>query len=171
MDQLLSALPHILFGGCAANVILIMGLINVAMGSEGSKVSRERRLPIDSDAGIFVIFFVVGAICGTGVAVMTGLTHDWSLLIVTGFVSFFATLFIGLMLTSKINDSYVRRARQNLKDGLYEEAIEDASEVARSSDRLGSEARAIEKLAREMREDQTLEIPQQANYQQPIYSS
>jgi hypothetical protein len=68
----------------------------------------------------------------------------------------------GLVLTSKINDIYVNRARQNLKDGLYKEAIEDASEVARSSERLRSEARAIEKLAREMRDDQPVKIPSQS---------
>lgn len=162
-DQILSAIAHCLVGGIAANVLLIMGLVNVAVGGEGSKIRKDRRLAIDSDAKVFGIFFLVGAFVGCGVAVSTGLTTEWALLVITAIVGFFSTTVVGLVLTSKINDVYIRRARQNLKDGLYTEAIEDAAEVARSSQRLRYEARAIKKLARELRDSEPLEIPVSSN--------
>lgn len=156
IDQATTGLMHVIVGGLAANLLVIWSLANVALGGEGSKVSRERRLPSDSDSQLFGILFAVGAVCGLLVAAGTGFPADPFYLAASGGLAFVAGLVVALPLVAKLNESYLNRAASNLELGNYKEAIEDASEVARSSERLRERANEIVETAREMRNQQPL---------------
>jgi hypothetical protein len=65
-------------------------------------------------------------------------------------------LVVALPRVSKLNESYLSRAATNLEAGNFKEALEDASEVARSSERLRERANQIVEAAREMRNRQPL---------------
>jgi len=119
-------------------------------------VSRERRPPNDSDAKLFGILFAVGAICGLLVAVGAGFPADPIYLVASGGLAFVAGLVVALPRVAKLNESYLNRAASNLELGNYKEAIEDASEVARSSERLRERANEIVETTREMRNRQPL---------------
>ncbi|MDZ4779851.1 MAG: hypothetical protein SGJ19_06340 [Planctomycetia bacterium] len=147
---------HLIVGGIAANLLVIWSLANVAIGGEGSHISRDRRLPSDSDGQLFGMLFAVGGLCGLGVAVITGFPQDPLYLGATAAVAFVVGLVVTLPRVAKLNESYLSRAATNLEEGNYKEALEDASEVARSSERLRERANQIVEAAREMRNRQPL---------------
>jgi hypothetical protein len=157
VDQAIAGVTHLIVGGIAANVLVILSLASVAMGNQGSHISRERRLPGDSDIEVFTLLFAAGAVIGLAVAVATGFTRDPMYLAVSGGISFVAGLVIALPRVTKLNEAYLARALENLEEGRAKEALEDASEVARSSERLRARANEIIAMAREMRMSQPLE--------------
>ena len=142
---------HIIIGGIAANLLVIFGLLSVAFGGEGSCVSPARRLPQDSDAKLVGLLFGVGAVCGVLFAYLSGFAVDWTWIAPTGFVSFMLGSFLAFSRVSKLNEQYLSRAQANFDQGRYKQAIEDANEVARSSERLRSAAKKIVAVAREQR--------------------
>jgi hypothetical protein len=156
LDQLTTAAMHLIVGGIAANLLVIWSLANVAMGGEGSQISRNRRLPNDSDGQLFGMLFAVGGLCGLLVAVGTGFPQDPLYLGATAAVAFVVGLVVALPRVAKLNESYLSRAAANLEEGNFKEALEDASEVARSSERLRERANQIVEAAREMRNRQPL---------------
>jgi hypothetical protein len=157
VDQAIAGITHLVVGGIAANVLVILSLASVAMGGQGSHVSRDRRLPGDSDSEVFTLLFAAGAVIGLIVAVATGFTKAPLYLLVSGGISFVAGLVIVLPRVTRLNEAYLARAAENLEEGLVKEALEDANEVARSSERLRSRANQIIEMAREMRMSQPLE--------------
>jgi hypothetical protein len=158
VEQVIAGATHLVVGGIAANVLVIFSLLSVAMGGEGSQISRNRRLPSDSDAQLFAILFAVGSISGLIVAFVAGFAADLPYLAATVGVAFVLGLMVTLPRVAKLNEAYLQRAAENLDEGHYKEAFEDASEVARSSERLRARANEIIKIAREMRNRQPLEI-------------
>jgi hypothetical protein len=159
VEQAIAGATHLVVGGIAANVLVIFSLLSAAMGGEGSLISRNRRLPSDSDAQLFAILFAVGSVCGLIVAFIAGFSADLPYLAATGGAAFVAGLMFALPRVAKLNEAYLQRAAENLEEGRYKEAFEDASEVARSSERLRSRANKIIEMAREMRNRQPLEMP------------
>jgi hypothetical protein len=157
VDQAIAGVTHLIVGGVAANVLVILSLLSVAMGGEGSHISRERKLPGDSDSQLFCLLFAAGAVIGLIVATAIGFAKDPMYLGITGGVAFVAGLLLSLPRVTKLNEAYLARAIENLEEGLYKEALEDASEVARSSERLRGQANQIIEAAREMRLSQPLE--------------
>lgn len=155
-DQVITGVLHAIAGGVAANTLVIFSLVNVAMGAEGSRISRERRLPSDSDALLFGMLFAVGAVCGLVLAFLTGFPADRFYLLGSAGVGFVAGLLIALPKVAKLNEAYLSRAQSNLDEGHFKEALEDASEVARSSERLRARANRIVEAARELRNRQPL---------------
>lgn len=157
VDQLIAGGTHVVVGGIAANLLVIFSLVSVAMGGDGSRISPERRLPSDSDAQMFGLLFCIGAACGIAVATALGFSAEPLQLAATAGVSFVAGLITALPRVSKLNEAYLERAAQNLEEGRAKEALEDASEVARSSERLRGRANQIMEMAREMRASQPIE--------------
>jgi hypothetical protein len=157
IDQAFAAVTHAVVGGIAANTLVIFSLVSVAMGGQGSHVSRDRRLPSDSDSQLFAILFAVGSLCGLIVAFLAGFSRDPLYLAATAGVAFVAGLLFALPRVSKLNEAYLDRAAHNLEEGHLKDAIEDASEVARSSERLRARANEIIEMARELRSQQPLE--------------
>ena len=72
VDQVIAGVSHSFVGGLAANLLVIFSLASVAMGGQGSHVSRDRRLPGDSDSEVFTLLFAAGAVIGLIVAVAIG---------------------------------------------------------------------------------------------------
>jgi hypothetical protein len=144
-EQVMTAVMHLVVGGLAANLLVIWALISVAIGGEGSRVSPARRLPSDSDGQLFAILFCVGAVCGLVVA-----------MVASAALGFVAGLVVALPRVAKLNENYLTRAESNLQLGDFKGALEDASEVARSSERLRERANQIVEAAREMRNRQPL---------------
>jgi hypothetical protein len=157
IDQLTAGFTHVIVGGIAANLLVIFSLVSVAAGGEGSRISPDRRLPNDSDAQLFCLLFCIGAACGIAVATAFGFSAELLQLAATAGVSFVAGLITALPRVSKLNEAYLERAVQNLEEGRAKEALEDASEVARSSERLRGKANQIIDMAREMRASQPIE--------------
>ena len=157
VEIITAAVTHVIVGGIAANLLLIMSLASIAMGGEGSQISRERRLPQDSDSQVFVILFVAGAVCGLVAAFVSGFSADPLFLVPTGAVAFLVGLFIAFPRVKKLNEAYLQRAAQNVDAGNYREALEDAREVARSSERLRARANEIIEYCQEMRRSQPLD--------------
>jgi hypothetical protein len=153
-DTLMTGLLHLVVGGIAANALVIFSLVNVAVGGEGSKISPQRRLPNDSDAQLFGTLFAVGAVCGLVLALLTGFPEDRFYLLGSAGVGFIAGVLIAWPRVTQLNEAYLIRAEQNLEEGQYKEALEDASEVARSSERLRERANQIVEAARAMRNRQ-----------------
>jgi hypothetical protein len=151
VDQIASGATHVIVGGLAANLLVIFSLLSVAMGGEGSCISRERRLPKDSDGKLFAILFAVGAVCGMAVSYFVGFSTDVLYLALTGGAAFVAGLLVAFPHVAKLNEAYLARAASNLEEGHIKEALEDAREVARSSERLRAQANQIIEMAREMR--------------------
>lgn len=156
VDQLIAGGMHLIIGGVAANLLVLWSLVNVAAGGEGSCVSRERRLPQDSDQKLFGFLFAVGGICGLGVAVLSGFSFDWLYLGATAAAAFVIGMVVALPWVAKLNEQYLNRAATELDSGNFKEALEDASEVARSSERLRDRANQIIEAARAMRNRQPL---------------
>jgi hypothetical protein len=94
---------------------------------------------------------------GLIVAAVSGFPKDPLYFALTAGVSFVAGLVIALPRVTKLNEAYLARAIENLEEGRVREALEDASEVARSSERLRSQANEIIEMAREMRLSQPLD--------------
>jgi hypothetical protein len=157
IDQAFAAVAHVVAGGIAANTLVIFSLLSVAMGGQGSHISRDRRLPSDSDSQLFAILFALGSLCGLIVAFVVGFSPDPLYLAATAGVAFVLGLIVALPRVSKLNEQYLDRAANNLEEGHFKEAIEDASEVARSSERLRARANEIISMAREMRNQQPFE--------------
>jgi hypothetical protein len=157
IDQLTAGFTHVIVGGIAANLLVIFSLVSVAAGGEGSRISPERRLPNDSDAQLFVLLFCIGSACGIAVATAFGFAAELMPLAATGGVSFVVGMLVALPRVSKLNEAYLERAVHNLEEGRAKEALEDASEVARSSERLRSRANEIIEMAQEMRASQPIE--------------
>jgi hypothetical protein len=157
LDQVMTGVTHLIIGGVAANALVIFSLISVAMGGEGSHITRERRLPGDSDGELFGLLFAAGGVIGLIVAAVSGFPKDPLYLALTAGVGFVAGLVIALPRVTKLNEAYLARAIENLEEGRAKEALEDASEVARSSERLRGEANQIIEMAREMRLGQPFE--------------
>jgi hypothetical protein len=155
-EQVMTAVMHLVVGGLAANLLVIWALISVAIGGEGSRVSPARRLPSDSDGQLFAILFCVGAVCGLVVAMVTGFPEDRFYLVASAALGFVAGLVVALPRVAKLNENYLTRAESNLQLGDFKGALEDASEVARSSERLRERANQIVEAAREMRNRQPL---------------
>lgn len=126
-------------GGFAANALLIQALLGIAFGEQDSCIRKERRLPIDSDLKLFSIGFAVGASIGIAIAASIGVIA-WEFVAVAGVVAFIAGSAVAMGFCVKLNGQYLARAYENFHSGNFREAIEDASEVARSSERLRSEA-------------------------------
>jgi hypothetical protein len=153
-----SAAAHAIIGGLAANLLLIFSIVNVAIGGQGSHVSPKRRLPSDSDAKFFVILFAAGAACGLIVATATQFSPDPIFLAASGGAAFVAGLLVALPRVARLNEAYLKRAAENLEQGRYKEALEDAREVARSSERLRPQANQIIDVAQESRRQQPLDM-------------
>lgn len=147
----------IVIGGLAANALLLFSLVGVALGGQGSHVSKSRRLPQDSDAKLFRLLFVIGAVIGCGFAYLGGFA-DWVFAFPTGAASFVVGSIIAYRTCVKLNDGYLQRAYENLERGDFRGAIEDAKEVARSSEVLRAEAKSIVAKAEELRREQPLPI-------------
>lgn len=147
---------HLVIGGVAANLLVLFSLVNVASGGEGSKVSRERRLPQDSDGKLFGFLFAVGGVCGLAVAMLSGFSADWLYLGASAGVAFVVGMIVALPWVAKLNEQYLTRAASELEEGRFKEALEDASEVARSSERLRDRANQIVEAAKAMRNRQPL---------------
>jgi hypothetical protein len=156
IDQLIAGGMHLVVGGVAANLLVIWSLVNVAAGGEGSRVSRERRLPQDSDQKLFGFLFAVGGICGLAVAVLSGFSTDWLFLAASAGLAFVVGMVVALPWVAKLNEQYLHRAASELELGNFKEALEDASEVARSSERLRDRANQIVEAAKGLRNRQPL---------------
>lgn len=140
-------------GGIAANTLMLLALIGLMFGGQGSQVSKQRRFRQDSNARLFGLLFVVGAVIGCGFALVAGFA-DWFFAFPAGVASFVIGSIIAYRTCVKLNEAYFERALQNLEQGDYKGAIEDAMEVARSSEALRSEANTIIAQAQELRRSQ-----------------
>lgn len=154
IDLAITGVMHLIVGGIAANLLVVWSLLSVAMGGEGSQIRRERRLPGDSDSQLFAMLFAVGSTCGLIVAIVAGFSADPLYFAATAGVAFVAGLVFAFPRVAKLNEAYLQRAASNLEDGHFKEALEDASEVSRSSERLRARANQIIEMAREMRNRQ-----------------
>lgn len=150
-------LAHVFGGGLAANALLIFGLVQVFLGAEeGSQVSQDRRLPIDSDLKVFGMLFGMGAIIGWVVYNVSGCAAVYDWVVPTLVVAGVAGAAVSFTICSKLNDEYISRAELNLAEGNYKEAIEDAREVMRSSEALRNRAKQISQQAHALRNEQPM---------------
>ncbi len=92
----------------------------------------------------------IGGLVTTTTAILGGI--PWELVIPVAFGCFVLGVIFGLRRATRLNDAYLSRAMQCLERGQYKEAIEDAQEVARSSERLRSSANRVLNAARELRD-------------------
>lgn len=146
-------LGFVCIGGFAANALLISCLVGCVLSGQGSHVSKERRLPEDSDAMLFRRLFVIGGGIGLAFAYAGGF-REWLYAFPNGIAAFAVGSIISYRLCVQLNDSYLSRAQTNLDLGDFRGAIEDAKEVARSSESLRPLANAIVAQAQEMRMQQ-----------------
>ena len=136
MLQNLQAVIEQMFQGAIASTILTAFFLIVAVITcNGSRVSKARKLPDDSDIRLLVQLVGIGALIGGLSATMFGGAGGGANLL-TCLISFKAGILFALYRVSSLNNAYLKRARCCLDAGDYRGGIEDASEVARSSERL-----------------------------------
>lgn len=135
MDTIRGIVIYVGVCGLVANFFMIQGFASVAMGADGSQVRKKRRLPIDSDAKIFGILFAIGGVIGLfcGTSQQFPLTEALAIPVMLSFVAGFA---FSYWVTNKLNNEYMARAERNFAEGNYRDAMEDAREVARSSETM-----------------------------------
>ena len=151
IDTIRGVLAYVAICGLAANVFVIMGLVSVATGSaEGSQVSKSRRLPIDSDAKVFGILFAIGAFLGITFGTSTQFTLQAEGIVLPALFSFLIGLGGAWWITHHLNNEYMARAERNLSEGHYREAMEDALEVARSSETMRNRAKRLASEAKQL---------------------
>lgn len=149
LETVRGVLAYVVVGGLAANFFLVFSLFTVLTGaSEGSQISDSRKLSIDSDAKVFGILFGVGAFIGLffGSSGQFALTPEFMFLPAMG--SFLVGTAISYFICNKLNNDYMARAERNFAEGNFREAIEDAREVARSSETMRRRANEIVEAAR-----------------------
>lgn len=145
IDSMLATVVYAFVAGIAAIALPLLAL----MSGQGSEIRPERRLPSDSEGRAMLILFCVGACCGIPAAFVLEFSLAPLHLIPVVFIGFVSGLIAGLPMVTSHNNAYLARAMENLNAGRFRDALEDAKEVSRSSERLRSQAERIICIARE----------------------
>ena len=145
IDNILATFIYAFVAGIGAIALPLFAL----MSGQGSEIRPERRLPGDSESRALLVLFCVGAFCGLPAAFILNFSLAPAYLIPVVFVGFVAGLVVGLPMVTSHNNAYLARAMENLEAGRFRDALEDAREVSRSSERLRSQAERIIRMARE----------------------
>ena len=113
-----------------------MALLFALLSGGSSEIRRERRLPEISDSRLFAIQAVIGAAWGLLIAALLGFQIEPVGCFLVAIATFLRGVFYGFNVVTSLNNRYLSRAVECFEQGLYREAIDDAKEVARSSERL-----------------------------------
>ena len=146
---------HMLAGAASICWLLVLCKLGELFGSEEctTAMSPGRRLPYDSDLKLSAGLIVIGGLVGGVVASVCGQFHPqvgsvwWASAAVCALLG----MVIPLPLIKVVANGYLERARLNLSEENYRDAIEDATEVARLSLTHKEEALRIKSQALEQR--------------------
>ncbi len=141
IDRLIYIAGMAAISGMAASILVVVGVVGVFLGMQGSLIRKERRLPQDSDARLFFRLFGVGAIVGLAGALLGD--GEWEFAFPTGIASFVIGAVYGARFCARLNNEYLTRAYDCMDQKDFTAAIEDAKEVARSSKTLRQEANEL----------------------------
>lgn len=145
MDGVRFTFIHII---CGAGFSFLVPVIMALIAGSPSQIREHRKLPFDSYLVLLSTCTAIGFIAGLAFAAnarfdATANNFPQSILvgIATGFL-------IPLFFTTQLNNQYLARAQILFEQQNFAEAIEDASEVVRSSSRLREEAENLIQLAK-----------------------
>ncbi|MCO6044466.1 ZIP family metal transporter [Aeoliella sp. ICT_H6.2] len=113
-------------------------------------------MPHDSDAKVAGALFAMGAVIGVAIALVLhsnggDAASYWPLSLAAGAV---LGVVVPWPLVRRLGKDYLDRARLNLEQGRFKEAMQDAAEVERISEVYKSEAIEIKEYARQQRDEQ-----------------
>jgi len=127
-------LLHLVVGAICANWLLAICKAAEITSGEGSQVSPQRRLPLDSNALVGAGLAVAGAVIGSVVwlvSVRMSVPEPSAYWPATAGAAAIFGLIGPLPLVLALKNGYMRRAQENFSQQNYKEAFEDAAEAAR----------------------------------------
>lgn len=157
LPNLLAVIGMMLNGAIAATALPAFSTLVALVTGPSSCISKDRKLSTDSDLRLLLHLVAIGATVGGLDAIVFG-GGGQGIDILMCLVSFLAGLFYTLYRLNQLNSGYLKRARKCLTAGEYKNAIEDANEVARSSERLRGLAIKIRTEAERHRSRQPITV-------------